>query len=162
MKKYLTTCLWFDGKAEEAAHFYASVFKDVKIGEIARYTEAGKETHGQKPGSVMTAEWEMFGQNFIGLNGGPLFKFSEAFSLQIHCDTQDEIDMYWDKLIAGGGEPSMCGWLKDKFGFSWQVTYVGLEEMMKSPDIAKKKRATDAMMKMRKLDVAALEKAYAG
>jgi predicted 3-demethylubiquinone-9 3-methyltransferase (glyoxalase superfamily) len=162
MRNTLTTCLWFDGRAEEAVRFYAGVFKGVKIGDIARFTEEGREIHRQEPGSAMTVEWEMFGQRFVGLNGGPQFPFTEAVSFQIDCDTQDEIDFYWENLTSGGGKPGNCGWLKDKFGVSWQVVYTGLTQMMKGKDPESVRRATAAMLKMNKLDVAALEKAYGG
>ncbi len=155
------TCLWFDTQAEEAANFYLAVFKNGKMGDVARYTTEDP-THGKKIGDVLTAEFEVNGQKFLGLNGGPYFKFTEATSLQVLCDTQDEIDYYWDALQAGGGSPSQCGWLKDKFGFSWQVVSTALTRMLKGKDPARAGRVMAAMMKMTKLDVAALESAYAG
>ncbi|MBA0127841.1 VOC family protein [Haloechinothrix sp. YIM 98757] len=153
----LTTCLWFDDQAEEAANFYTSIFADSKIGKIARYTEAGPGPAG----SVVTVEFELNGQKFVGLNGGPQFTFNEAVSFQIHCDDQDELDYYWNALTEGGTEVQ-CGWLKDKYGVSWQVIPAVLEDMVSDPDPEKAKRATEAMLGMTKLDIAALQKAYAG
>jgi predicted 3-demethylubiquinone-9 3-methyltransferase (glyoxalase superfamily) len=153
-----TTCLWFDGKAEEAANYYVSVFNDSKLGEVKRYTEAGPGT----PGDVLTAEFELNGQKFVGLNGGPEFTFSEAISFQIHCDDQDEVDYYWNKLTADGGEESVCGWLKDKYGVSWQVIPKVLYDLIGDSDPEKAKRATEAMLGMKKLDIAELQKAHAG
>ena len=147
--------LWFDGRAEEAADFYTSVFKNSKKGEVMRNPGGAP---GSTPGQVLTAEWEIEGQRYVGLNGGPQFKFSEAVSLQIQCKDQEEVDYYWNRLLEGG-EESMCGWLKDKFGFSWQVTPTRLTELMMSPDKAKAQRVMQAMMKMRKIDIAALEAA---
>jgi predicted 3-demethylubiquinone-9 3-methyltransferase (glyoxalase superfamily) len=152
-----TTCLWFDGQAEEAANHYTSIFKNSKIGRIGRYTEAGPGPAG----SVMAVEFELNGQRFVGLNGGPEFKFNEAISFQIYCEDQDEVDYYWSKLTEGG-EESICGWLKDKYGVSWQVIPAGLTEMLGDPDQEKAKRTAEAMFGMRKLDIAALEAAYAG
>jgi predicted 3-demethylubiquinone-9 3-methyltransferase (glyoxalase superfamily) len=156
-KKAFTTCLWFDGQAEEAAHYYASIFEDSKIGKIGHYTEAGPGT----PGSVLAVEFELNGQKFVGLNGGPEFKFNEAISFQIHCKDQDEVDYYWNKLTEEG-EESVCGWLKDKYGVSWQVVPDGLVELVTDSDPEKAKRATEAMLSMRKLDIAAIERAHAG
>ncbi|AWW41173.1 3-demethylubiquinone-9 3-methyltransferase [Streptomyces sp. AS58] len=153
-----TTCLWFDGRAEEAAHFYVSVFKNSSIGRIARYNDAGRGTAGD----VMTVEFTANGQKFVALNGGPQFSFNEAISFQIGCADQAEVDHYWSKLIDNGGEPGPCGWLKDKFGVSWQVVPDRLIELVTDPDPQKAGRATEAMMSMGKLDIAALEKAYAG
>ena len=153
-----TTCLWFDGQAEEAANFYVSVFKNSRIGRIVRYTEAGPG----EPGSVLTVEFEANGQKFVGLNGGPEFKFSEAISFEIRCDDQAEVDFYWNALTEGGGEEGPCGWLKDKFGVSWQVAPTRLIDMISDPDQQKATRAMQAMLKMHKMDIAALEKAYAG
>ncbi|MFJ4835316.1 VOC family protein [Streptomyces sp. NPDC088747] len=152
-----TTCLWFDGQAEEAAHYYVSVFKNSEFGRISRYTQAG-------PGpadSVLTVEFVANGQRFVALNGGPQFKFDEAISFQIDCADQDEVDFHWNKL-AEGGETGPCGWLKDRFGLSWQVVPVRLTDMIMDLDPEKAARATQAMLKMGKLDIAALEKAYAG
>jgi predicted 3-demethylubiquinone-9 3-methyltransferase (glyoxalase superfamily) len=156
-KRPFTTCLWFDGQAEEAAHYYASIFEDSKIGNIGRYTEAGPG----EPGSVLAVEFELNGQNFVGLNGGPEFKFDEAISFQIHCKDQEEVDYYWNKLTEEG-EESVCGWLKDRYGVSWQVIPDGLVEMVSDSDPEKAKRATEAMLSMRKIDIAAVERAWAG
>jgi predicted 3-demethylubiquinone-9 3-methyltransferase (glyoxalase superfamily) len=158
----IAPCLWFDSQAEEAAKFYASVFKNSRIGRIARYGKSGKEIHGRDEGSVMTVEFELEGQPFVGLNGGPHFKFTEAVSFQIYCDTQDEIDYYWDALRAGGGEEGPCGWLKDRFGLSWQVAPAVIADMMQDKDRSKADRAMAALLQMRKLDIAALQKAYDG
>ena len=152
-----TTCLWFDGQAEEAANYYASIFEDSKIGKIGRYTEAGPG----EPGSVLAVEFELNGQRFVGLNGGPEFKFNEAISFQIFCEDQDEVDYYWNKFTEDG-EESVCGWLKDKYGVSWQVIPNGLIEMIGDPNPEKAKRATEAMLKMRKLDIETIRKAHAG
>jgi len=157
MKDGFTTCLWFDGQAEEAAEYYTSIFPGSRIGEIGRYTEAGPG----EPGSVLAVEFEINGQKFVGLNGGPEFKFSEAISFQIFCKDQDEVDHYWDTLTAEG-EESVCGWLKDKYGVSWQVIPDGLIELISDPDPEKAKRATEAMLSMRKLDIAAIRRAHAG
>ena len=156
-KKGFTTCLWFDGEAEEAANYYASVFEDAKIGKIGHYTEAGPGT----PGSVLAVEFELNGQKFVGLNGGPEFKFNEAISFQIHCKDQDEVDYYWNKFTEEG-EEGVCGWLKDKYGVSWQVIPDGLVELLADSDPEKARRATEAMLSMKKLDIAAIERAHAG
>jgi predicted 3-demethylubiquinone-9 3-methyltransferase (glyoxalase superfamily) len=156
-KKGFTTCLWFDGQAEEAANYYTSIFEDSKIGEIGHYTEAGPGT----PGSVLAVEFELNGQKFVGLNGGPEFKFNEAISFQIFCKDQDEVDYYWNKFTEEG-EEGVCGWLKDKYGVSWQVIPDGLVELISDSDPEKAKRATEAMFSMKKLDIAAIEKAHAG
>jgi predicted 3-demethylubiquinone-9 3-methyltransferase (glyoxalase superfamily) len=140
-----TTCLWFDGQAEEAANHYMSIFENSKLGKV----------------SAIGAEFELNGQKFFGLNGGPQYTFTEAISFQIFCDDQDEVDYYWNRL-SDGGEESMCGWLKDRYGVSWQVIPKRFVEMMDDPDPEKVKRATEAMLEMKKLDIAALEKAYAG
>jgi predicted 3-demethylubiquinone-9 3-methyltransferase (glyoxalase superfamily) len=152
-----TTCLWFDGQAEEAAHHYLSVFENSKLGRISRYTEVGPGPAG----SVLTVEFELNGQKFVGLNGGPEFTFNEAISFQVFCDDQDEVDYYWSRLSEGGQE-GPCGWLKDKYGVSWQVIPKVLIDMVNDPDAEKAKRATEAMLQMGKLDIAVLEKAYAG
>lgn len=152
-----TTCLWFDTEGEEAANFYTSVFKDSKLGSISRYGEAGP----RPAGTVITVEFELNGQKFVALNGGPEFTFSEAISFQIPCADQDEIDYYWDRLTEGGQE-SDCGWLKDKYGLSWQVVPAGMFELLSDPDPAKAQRAMKAMLAMKKLDIAALRRAYAG
>ena len=155
-------CLWFDTEAEAAADLYVSVFKNARILDTTRYIKEGSETHGREAGTVMTVEFELDGQKFLGLNGGPQFKFSEAISFQIMCETQVEIDHYWSKLTAGGGQEGPCGWLKDKFGLSWQVVPTMLIEMLKSPDKAAAQRVTKAFMQMKKFDIAALKKAHAG
>lgn len=154
----LVTCLWFDGQAEEAAEFYVSVFKNSSVGQISRYPEGSP---GQA-GAVMTVEFTANGQRFVGLNGGPQFTFNEAISFQLHCSDQREIDHYWSRLTENGGEGGPCGWLKDRYGVSWQVVYDRLIDMVCEPDTEKAERVTRAMMSMGKLDVAALEKAYAG
>jgi predicted 3-demethylubiquinone-9 3-methyltransferase (glyoxalase superfamily) len=155
--------LWFDSEAEEAARFYCSIFKDSKLGTITRYPETGQEVTGKAPGSVMTVEFELNGQGFVGLNGGPHFKFSEAISFIIDCADQAEVDYYWEKLGAGGDpNAQQCGWLKDRFGLSWQVVPRGWEEMYTSPDKTKVERAFAAMLKMKKLDIAELRRAFEG
>ena len=159
----ISPCLWFDSQAEDAARFYVSVFKDSKIGKITRYGEAGEEIHGRKPGTVMTVEFFLEGQQFTGLNGGPQFKFSEAISFQVACKTQDEIDFYWQKLGAGGDpKAQVCGWLKDKFGLSWQITPEVLPDLLTRGTAEQADRTMSALLKMKKLDIAALEKAHAG
>ncbi|HJQ48738.1 MAG TPA: VOC family protein [Amycolatopsis sp.] len=155
--KPLTTCLWFDDQAEDAANFYAGVFANSKVGGITPYPEG---TAG--PSKVMTVEFEINGQKFVGLNGGPQFKFTESVSFQIHCADQAEVDYYWDTLTADGGEESQCGWLKDKYGVSWQVVPDQFVEYVTGPDPAGAARATQAMFGMRKLDIEALRKAYEG
>ena len=153
----ITPCLWFDGRAEEAMRFYTSIFKNSKVGAVTRY---GEGMPGKR-GSVMTATFEIEGQEFMGLNGGPDFKFSEAISFVVNCKTQEELDYYWGKLLEGGA-PSQCGWLKDKFGVSWQVVPTVLPEMLKSGDAAKTQRVMEAIMKMVKLDIKTLTEAYEG
>jgi predicted 3-demethylubiquinone-9 3-methyltransferase (glyoxalase superfamily) len=157
-KQKITPFLWFDTQAEEAMKFYTSVFKKSKVGTIARYGEAGPGPVG----SVMTATFELDGQEFIALNAGPHFKFNEAISFVIDCETQEEIDYYWEKLTADGGEESQCGWLKDKFGLSWQVTPSMLGKLYSSGDPKKSQRMMQAMMKMKKLDISVLQRAYDG
>jgi predicted 3-demethylubiquinone-9 3-methyltransferase (glyoxalase superfamily) len=159
----ITPCLWFDNQAEEAATFYVSIFKNSKVVKISHYGEAGRDVHQRAPGSVMTVEFELDGMRFTALNGGPLFKFNEAISLQIDCRTQADVDYYWDKLSEGGDHSvQQCGWLKDKFGLSWQVVPTILPEMVGDPKSEKSQRAMAAMMQMKKIDIAALERAYAG
>jgi len=159
----ITPCLWFDHQAEEAAAFYTAIFKNSKIGRIARYSEAGREIHGKAPGSVMTVAFELNGQPFTALNGGPIFKFNEAISLQVNCETQEEIDYYWEKLSAGGDEKAQqCGWLKDKYGVSWQIVPVALSEMASDPNPAKSGRVMEAILKMKKINLSELKRAYAG
>lgn len=159
----ITPCLWFDNQAEEAARYYTGIFKNSKIGTIARYGEAGHEVHGRPAGTVMTVAFELNGQPFTALNGGPLFKFNEAISFQIMCQTQEEVDHYWNRLTAGGDKQAQqCGWLKDKFGVSWQVVPTVLAEMMSDPDKEKAGRAMEALLQMKKLDIAELERAFEG
>lgn len=155
--------LWFDSQAEEAAKFYTGIFRNSKIVAISHYGEAGQEMHRRKPGSVMTVAFELEGQSFVALNGGPVFKFNEAISLQITCDDQEQVDYYWDRLAQGGDEKAQqCGWLKDRFGVSWQVVPRVLPELLTDPDRAKSERAMSAWMKMKKFDIAELERAAAG
>ena len=159
----ITPCLWFDTQAEEAARYYTSILKNSKIVTITRYTDAGREVHGRPAGSVMTVEFEINGQPFTALNGGPHFKFNEAVSFQIMCRDQEEVDHYWNRLGAGGDPAAQqCGWLKDKYGLSWQVVPTALVEMMTDPDREKSDRAMEAMLKMKKLDIEALERAFEG
>jgi predicted 3-demethylubiquinone-9 3-methyltransferase (glyoxalase superfamily) len=155
--------LWFDTEAEEAARFYVSVFKDARLGPITYYPAVGKEVTGKEAGTVLTAEFELNGTKFVALNGGPEFKFSEAISLEIICKDQAEVDYYWEKL-GEGGDPSaqQCGWLKDRYGLSWQVVPRGMEEMLNDPDKAKSERAFTAMLQMKKLDMAELRRAFEG
>ena len=159
----ISPCLWFDGKAEDAAKFYTAIFNGSKIDKISRYGEAGEEIHHQKPGSVMTVQFTLEGQTFTALNGGPAFKFNEAISFEVSCKTQDEIDYFWEKLGAGGNpKAQQCGWLKDKFGLSWQIVPERLAELVSDSDPEKSNRVMAALLQMKKLDVAKLEKAYAG
>jgi predicted 3-demethylubiquinone-9 3-methyltransferase (glyoxalase superfamily) len=153
----ITPNLWFDTEAEEAANYYISVFKNSRIVNVARYTEAGP----REAGTVMTVEFELDGQSFVGINGGPEFKFDEAVSFQITCETQDDVDYYWEKLTEGG-EEGPCGWLKDRFGLSWQVVPTGMEELFSDPDPTRAERAMKAMFGMKKLDIAALRSAADG
>ncbi len=153
----ITPFLWFDTQAEAAAKFYASIFKNSKVGKITRYGEAGPGPAG----SVMTVEFELDGHPFIGLNGGPQFKFTEAISFTVDCQTQDEVDHYWTKLSAGG-EEGPCGWLKDKYGLSWQIVPSVLMKLLDDKDRAKANRAMQAMLKMSKLDIAGLQRAFDG
>lgn len=154
----ITTCLWFNNQAEEAVNFYTSIFKNSKIGTTTRYDKASSEVSGQPEGSVMVITFELDGREFMALNGGPAFTFTEAISLVINCETQQEVDYYWEKLTDGGAE-SECGWLKDKYGVSWQVTPIRLNELLEDPDSAKAERVMKAMLKMKKLDIPALEAA---
>jgi predicted 3-demethylubiquinone-9 3-methyltransferase (glyoxalase superfamily) len=157
----ITPCLWFDTEAEEAANFYVSIFKDSRIRSVNRYSKAGTEVHGKAPGSVMAVEFEIEGQKFVGLNGGPQFKFDEAISFQIHCKDQAEVDYYWGRLSEGGREVA-CGWLKDRFGLSWQVVPTQLFEFLSSGDAARTERVTDAFMQMKKFDIEQLRRAFEG
>ncbi|MET9449931.1 VOC family protein [Streptomyces cinerochromogenes] len=152
------TCLWFDGQAEEAAHHYVSIFKDSRVDSVVRWPESGPGPAG----SVLTVEFTANGQRFVALNGGPEFTFNEAVSFQILCSGQEEIDHYWTKLTENGGEGGQCGWLKDRYGVSWQVVYAPLLDMIADPDQEKATRALNAMRGMTKLDAAALDRAYAG
>jgi predicted 3-demethylubiquinone-9 3-methyltransferase (glyoxalase superfamily) len=157
----ITPCLWFDNQAEEAARFYTTVFKNSRIVSMTRYGEAGREVHGQAPGTVLTVEFELNGQPFTALNGGPAFKFNEAISFQVHCETQEEVDYYWTKLSEGGDEKArQCGWLKDKYGVSWQVVPSVLGAMLNDPDPEKSGRVMTALLQMKKLDIDALKEAY--
>ena len=157
MQQKITPNLWFDTEAEEAASFYTSVFRNSSIVNVTRYTEAGPRPAGM----VMTVEFELDGQRFVGINGGPEFKFDEAISFQITCETQDEIDYYWERL-SERGEDGPCGWLKDRYGLSWQVVPTGMQELFADPDPERARRAMQAMLGMRKLDVAALRSAADG
>lgn len=157
MEQKIQTFLWYDGNAKEAVDLYTSLFPNSNKLSESRYPEGSPGT----PGSLMTIEFELFGQTFVALNGGPEFKFTEAISLVVRCDTQEEIDKYWKALTANGGEESMCGWLKDKYGLSWQITPNYLMDNLTDPDEAKRKRVFDAMMQMKKIDLATLKKAAA-
>jgi predicted 3-demethylubiquinone-9 3-methyltransferase (glyoxalase superfamily) len=157
MKQKIVPNLWFDSEAEEAAEFYVGVFENSRIVNVAHYTEAGP----RDAGTVMTVEFELDGQRFIGINGGPQFSFDEAVSFAIECETQKEVDYYWDKLTEGG-EESQCGWLKDRYGLSWQVVPTGMEELFANPDKGRAERAMKAMLGMRKIDIAALRRAADG
>jgi predicted 3-demethylubiquinone-9 3-methyltransferase (glyoxalase superfamily) len=157
----ITPFLWFDHQADEAAKFYVSIFKNSRIASIARYDEEAAQASGRPKGSVMTVAFELDGQEFVALNGGPLFKFTEAISLVVNCETQEEVDHFWEKLSAGGQEVQ-CGWLKDRFGVSWQVVPIILSEMLQDKDPEKSKRVMAAMLKMKKMSIQALRKAYDG
>jgi predicted 3-demethylubiquinone-9 3-methyltransferase (glyoxalase superfamily) len=159
----ITPCLWFDQQAEEAANFYTSIFEHSMIVGVVRYPDAGNEIHQMPAGSVMVVEFELNGQRFTALNGGPVFTFNEAVSLQVNCDTQEEIDHYWEELSKGGDpKAQQCGWLKDKYGLSWQVVPVGMQEMMKDHTSGRAQRAMTAMLQMKKIDIAELERAAVG
>jgi predicted 3-demethylubiquinone-9 3-methyltransferase (glyoxalase superfamily) len=156
----ITPCLWFDNQAEEAARFYTGIFKNSKIGKISRYGEAGREVHGRPAGSVMLVSFELDGQPFSALNGGPLFTFNESISFVIPCQDQKEVDYYWDKLSQGGDPRAQnCGWLKDKYGVSWQVVPAALIEMLGDGKSEKSERVMEAVLKMKKIDIATLERA---
>ncbi len=161
IRQKITPCLWFDTQAEEAARFYTSVFDNSRIKRVSRYGDAGREVHGKKAGSVMIVEFEIDGQTFTALNGGPQFKFNEAVSFQVLCDTQAEIDRYWGRL-SQGGEEGPCGWLKDRYGVSWQVVPSALPQMMTDADSARTDRIMNAVLKMKKFDLETLQRAYAG
>jgi predicted 3-demethylubiquinone-9 3-methyltransferase (glyoxalase superfamily) len=157
----ISPCLWFDDNAEDAVKFYVSIFKNSKVGNVTRYGKEGYEIHKKKEGSVMTIDFEIEGQKFLALNGGPIFKFNEAISFQIYCDTQEEIDYYWEKLTEGGDKNAqVCGWLKDKFGLSWQVVPIAMIKMLQEKDSKKTERVMKAMLQMHKLDINAITKAY--
>jgi predicted 3-demethylubiquinone-9 3-methyltransferase (glyoxalase superfamily) len=159
----ITPCLWFDSQAEEAANYYVGIFKNSKIKQIARYSEAGQEIHGRPPGSVMIVEFELDGQTYAALNGGPHFKFNEAISLQVHCKDQAEVDYYWNKLSAGGDpEAQVCGWLKDKYGLSWQIVADSVTKMFEDHTSEGAKRAMTEVLKQKKPDIAATQRAYDG
>ena len=155
----ITPFLWFDDKAEEAVNFYVSIFKNSKIGSIARYGEAGAEVSGRQKGTVMTVTFQLDGQEFVALNGGPIFNFSPAISFVVNCETQEEVDKLWDKL-SEGGEREQCGWLKDKYGVSWQVVSTVLGEMLQDKDAERSERVMKAMLQMNKIDIEGLKKAY--
>src|SRR5947208_15319975 len=157
----ITPFLWFDDQAEQAAKFYTSVFKNSKVDRILRYDETSAKTAGRPAGSVLTIEFEIGGQKFLALNGGPQFKFNESISFVVNCETQQEIDELWEKLSAGG-QKVQCGWLKDKYGVSWQIVPTVLGKLFQDTDGAKTKRVGEAMMQMKKLDIAELQRAYAG
>jgi len=156
----ITPCLWFDHNAEEAVSFYTAIFKNAKVGKVSRYGEAGHEIHGKPAGTVLTIEFELNGQTFTALNGGPVFQFNEAVSFQVGCDSQEEVDYYWARL-SEGGDPSAqrCGWLKDKYGLSWQIVPTILSRWLQDQDARKRDRMMKALLQMRKIDIKALERA---
>jgi predicted 3-demethylubiquinone-9 3-methyltransferase (glyoxalase superfamily) len=158
----ITPFLWFDDNAEEAAKFYTSIFKKSKIIDIAHYGESAAEASGRPKGTVMTVTFELEGQRFMALNGGPIFKFSPAISFLVSCETQKELDDLWEKLSEGGGEQEQCGWLKDKFGVSWQIVPSVLGEMIQDKDAEKSEKVMKALIQMKKIDIQSLQKAYAG
>jgi predicted 3-demethylubiquinone-9 3-methyltransferase (glyoxalase superfamily) len=156
-------CLWFADQAEEAAQFYTAIFPNSRIVATTRFSEAGHEIHGRPAGSVMTVTFELDGHQFTGLNGGPLFTFNEAVSLEVHCKDQEEVDYYWERLGEGGDpDARQCGWLKDRYGLSWQVIPTAMERMFDDPESPATQRAMNAMLQMKKLDIGELERAYAG
>jgi predicted 3-demethylubiquinone-9 3-methyltransferase (glyoxalase superfamily) len=157
----ITPCLWFDKQAEEAVNFYVSIFKNAKTGNITRYGKEGHEIHNMPAETVMTVEFQIEGQDFLALNGGPVFKFNEAISFQVHCKTQEEVDHYWEKLSQGGDKNAQqCGWLKDKYGVSWQIVPTVLPEMLRDKDPKKSERVMKALLQMHKLDIKRLKEAY--
>ena len=158
----ITPFLWFDHQAEEAAKFYTSVFKNSKVGKSTRYGEAAEKAAGRPAGSVMTVEFELEGQKFTALNGGPEFKFNESISFVVNCETQEEVDYLWEKLTADGGKEVECGWLRDKYGLSWQIVPTVLIEMLQDKDHEKAERVMKAMLQMQKIDIKTLKEAYAG
>lgn len=162
LKHPLTPCLWFDTEAEDAANLYCSVFPNSKVTAVSRFPDAGQEIHGKPAGSVMVVSFTLNGQSFTALNGGPDFKFDEAVSFQITCDTQDEVDYYWNALTQDGGQEGPCGWLKDKFGLSWQVVPSALPRLMTAADPAASARVMNAFLKMKKFNIETLERAAVG
>ena len=157
----ITPCLWFDNQAEEAVNFYVSIFKNSKVGSITRYGEEGYEIHGRPAGTVMTVEFQLEGQGFVALNGGPVFKFNEAISFQVHCKTQEEVDHYWEKLSKGGDKNAQqCGWLKDKYSVSWQIVPTVLPKMLQDKDAKKSQRVMKALLQIHKQDIKTLKQAY--
>ena len=157
----ITPCLWFDDNAEEAVRFYLSVFKGSRSGTVARYGDAGAQVSGRPKGSVMTVTFEIEGQEFVALNGGPVFTFNEAVSFQVHCETQEELDHYWNALSAGGdAQAQQCGWLKDRYGVSWQIVPTVLGKMLKEADAEKTNRVMQAVLQMKKIDIKTLQQAY--
>ena len=159
----VTPCLWFDSQAEEAVKFYVSIFKNSKIGTVTRYGEAGAEASGMPKGTVMTVTFQLEGQEFMAFNGGPVFKFNEVISLIVNCETQEELDRFWEKLSEEGDEKAQqCGWLKDKYGLSWQIVPAALGEMLQDKDPRKTEDVMKALLQMKKIDMKALEQAYEG
>ena len=158
----ITPFLWFDDQAEEAANFYVSIFKNSKVGKVTRYEEESAKATGRPVGSAMTVEFEIEGQKFAAINGGPHFKFTEAVSFVVNCETQEEVDSFWEKLTADGGSESQCAWLKDKYGLSWQIVPTILVELLQDKDTEKSRRVMMAMMQMKKIDIATLKRAAAG
>ena len=155
----ITPFLWYDNNAEEAANFYVSIFKNSKMGDIARYDDSGAKAAGRPTESVMVVEFQLEGQEFVALNGGPHFKFTEAVSFVVNCESQEEVDYFWGKLTADGGAESQCGWLKDKYGLSWQIVPTILPELLQDKDRAKAKRVMEAMLQMKKIDIKTLQQA---
>jgi predicted 3-demethylubiquinone-9 3-methyltransferase (glyoxalase superfamily) len=163
LSQRITPCLWFDNQAEDAANYYVGIFPNSRITATTRYPSAGQEIHHQRAGSVMLVAFELDGHSLTALNGGPIFTFNEAISLQVNCTSQDEIDYYWDRLGADGDpKAQQCGWLKDRYGLSWQVAPTGMEEMLKDADSSGAARAMTAILKMKKIDMKALDRAFAG
>jgi predicted 3-demethylubiquinone-9 3-methyltransferase (glyoxalase superfamily) len=158
----ITPFLWFDSNAEEAVNFYVSIFKNSKVEKVTRYNEASSKAAGRAQGSVMTMEFQLEGQRFTAINGGPHFKFTEAISFVVDCETQEEVDYFWNKLTVDGGQESQCAWLKDKYGLSWQIVPRVLIEMIGDKDPQKAQRVMEAMLQMKKIDIATLQRAYDG
>ena len=160
LQRRINPCLWFDGQAEAAANYYVGIFQQSRITRVTHYTEAGQDTHHQRPGSVMTVEFELDGQPFLALNGGPEFKFNEAVSFQVQCQTQQDIDYFWERLGAGGDpRAQVCGWLKDRYGVSWQIVYDRMPALLADDDRDRASRVMTAVMKMTKIDINELERA---